>query len=162
MTAPRLCSKCRARVRVRDQRWCRECRNDSKRRARGTARGTEGTTREGTQFGGAPGTTLTPASPPSAQENGPLAPPQHLGRRWLDYDDAAQIAGCSPHTIADACQRGVLPFRVVMWRRRNFRRKKRMIADVDLLNWIYLRPHWLPQRRAWREPDAGLLESPPL
>jgi hypothetical protein len=153
MTAPRLCSKCRARVRVRDQRWCRECRNDSKRRTRGTARGTEGTTqkptRKGEPFGGAP--------PPSGEQTSRFAPLQQ--RRWLDCSVSGEIAGVSPHTIKRACQRGELPFRIVTWKRRNFLRRKRLIADVDLLNWIYLKPHRLPQRRAWREPDAGS-ESP--
>ena len=160
MTAPRLCSKCKTYVRAPGQRWCRACRAESKRRARGTAQGTETTAREGTQFGGGPSASLATEPPPSDGRNSIWSPLENHGRRWLDYDQAAAIAGCSPHTIAGACQRGALPFRVVIWRRRNFRRRKRMIADIDLLNWIYLRPHWLPQRRAWREPDVGP-ESPP-
>jgi len=65
-----------------------------------------------------------------------------------------------PSTILTACAKGQLPYRVVAWKRRNFRRRKRLIADVDLLNWIYLRPHPLMQRKAWRQPDAGTEANP--
>jgi hypothetical protein len=161
MTAPRLCSRCKSRARARAQRWCQVCRAESKRHARQIVRGTPGTGgigRKGPQFGVAPGPSLAPPAPPSRRQTGHLAPLQR--RRWLDYDACAEIAAVSPHTIARACLRGQLPFRIVTWKRRNFRRRKRLVADVDLLNWIYLKPHPLPQRRAWREPDAGCEGSP--
>ena len=120
-----------------------------KRPARRRAR----TTRKGAQFGGAPGTSLRRPAPPSGGQTGHFVPLPR--RQWLDYDTCAVIAGVSPHTVIRACAQGVLPYRIVTWRRRNWVRHKRLIADVDLLNWIYLRPHPLPRRRTWSEPDAG-------
>ena len=159
MTVPRLCSKCQAHVRVQGQRWCRECRAQYKRLSRGTTPGIETTARQSTPFGGSPTANLGAPPPPSGRQHSPGAP-QRARRRLLDYDECAAIAGVSPHTIARACLRRELPYRLMTWRRRNFTRKKRMILDVDLLSWIYLRPHPLPQRRAWREPDAGTESSP--
>jgi hypothetical protein len=44
--------------------------------------------------------------------------------------------------VRNACQRGRLPYRIITWRAGNYRRRKRLIADVDVVNWIYAKAPW--------------------
>jgi hypothetical protein len=63
--------------------------------------------------------------------------PRRGGRRWLDYDEVAEVAGCAPVSVRNACQQGRLPYRIVTWRSGHYVRRKRMIADVDVIDWLY-------------------------
>jgi len=58
-------------------------------------------------------------------------------RRWLDYDEVAEFAGCAAVSVRNACQRGRLPYRIITWRAGNYLRRKRVIADIDAVNWLY-------------------------
>lgn len=82
---------------------------------------------------------LSPLPPGSGSRyrKGKMPRTRRGGRRWLTYEEVAEISGLSPFTIRNATQRGAVPYRIVTWRNGHYVRRKRVILDRDALNWIY-------------------------